>query len=135
MTDLEKAKSLLVGDTTCVLVKGEEIITSNKNGIRPMMEFIKENLNLKGFSVADKIVGKAAAMLFRKAEIKEVYAEVLSVSALQFLEEAKIKVTYKTLTDKIINRTKTGMCPMEETVLKIEDFEEGYLALKNKIGM
>lgn len=135
MTDLEKAKSLLVGDITCVLVKGEEIITSNKTGIRPMMEFIKENLNLKGFSVADKIVGKAVAMLFRKAEIKEVYAEVLSVSALQFLEEAKIKVTYKTLTDKIINRTKTGMCPMEETVLNIENFEEGYLALKNKIGM
>ena len=135
MTDLEKAKALLVGDTTCVLVKGEEIITSNKTGIRPMMEFIKENLNLKGFSVADKIVGKAAAMLFRKAEIKEVYAEVLSVSAWQFLEEAKIKVTYKTLTDKIINRTKTGMCPMEETVLNIKDFEEGYLALKNKIGM
>lgn len=135
MTDLEKAKSLLVGDITCVLVKGEEIITSNKTGIRPMMEFIKENLNLKGFSVADKIVGKAAAMLFRKAEIKEVYAEVLSVSALQFLEEAKIKVTYKTLTDKIINRTKTGMCPMEETVLNIENFEEGFLALKNKIGM
>ena len=41
-------------------------------------------------------------------------------------------MTYNVLTDKIINRAKTGICPMEATVLNIEDFEKGYLALREK---
>ena len=133
MTDIEKAKSLLKDDKTCVLVKGDKILISNETGIKPMMKYISEGINLNGFSVADKIVGKAAAMLFRKAGIKEVFAEVLSESALSFLNREKIKFTHDTLTEKIINRDKTGICPMEETVLNIDDFEKGYQALKEKI--
>ena len=132
MTDIEKAKSLLKDDKTCVLVKGDKILISNETGIKPMMKYISKGINLNGFSVADKIVGKAAAMLFRKAG-KEVFAEVLSESALSFLNREKIKVTYNTLTEKIINRDKTGICPMEETVLNVDDFEKGYQALKEKI--
>lgn len=135
MTDIDKAKSLLTGDNTCVVVKGKNVLISQMTGIRPMMEYIKEGKDLKGFSVADKIVGKAVAMLFRKAGIKEVYAEVLSESALKFLKRENVKVTYNVLTDKIINRAKTGICPMEATVLNIEDFEKGYLALREKTGI
>ncbi len=43
--------------------------------------------------------------------------------------------TYKILTDKIINRSGTGICPMEETVSNIEDCEQGYVALKEKLGL
>ena len=133
MKDIEKANSLLKDDKTCVLVKGDKILISNETGIKPMMKYISEGINLNGFSVADKIVGKAVAMLFRKVGIKEVFAEVLSESALSFFNREKIKVTYNTLTEKIINRDKTGICPMEEIVLNIDDFEKGYQALKEKI--
>ena len=34
----------------------------------------------------------------------------------------------------IINRTRTGMCPMEETVLGIEEAEAAYEALKLKLA-
>ncbi len=133
MTDLLRAKSLLVGDKTCVLVKGEKTYFSTKSGIAPMMGFISDGLDLKGFSVADKIVGKAAAMLFCLAKISCVYAAVLSKSALQVLQENNIKVEYNTLVDKIINRAGTGICPMEEAVANKTDFEAAYEKLKQKL--
>ncbi len=133
MTDLQKAKSLLVDDKTCVLVKGEKIYTSNKSGIAPMMEFLAQGLNLKGFSAADKIVGKAAAMLFSLAKISALHAVVLSKPALDVLQKHKIKVSYDTLTENIINRAGTGICPMEETVKDETDLQKAYEKLCEKI--
>ena len=123
---------LLTGKTTCVLSNGTTILKSEYSGIRPMLEWISEGRELKGFAVADKIVGKAAAMLFVKAKLASVYAEVLSVPGKKYLEAHGIPVTYGTLTDRIINRKGDGLCPMEQTVLNIDDAEEGYLALKAK---
>ncbi len=133
MNNLEIAKSKLVGDNTCVLVKDETIYVSTKTGISPMMEYIEENLDLHGFSVADRIVGKAAAMLFVKAGIVEVFSKVISKPAVEFLNKHGIKVSFDTLTERIINRAGTGLCPMEETVKDVEDFEKGYKLLKAKI--
>lgn len=134
MNNLVKAKSLLVGDKTCALVKENLVYTSTKKGISPMLDFINQGVNLNGFSVADRIVGKAAAMLFCYAGIEEVHAVVLSQSGLNFLTSKGIKVTYDKLVDNIINRTNTGLCPMEQTVKDIDDLELALEALKNKVA-
>lgn len=131
--DIEKAKLELNRDRTIVLVKRKTMYFSQKKGISPMLDFLTEEIDLKGFSVADKIVGKAAAMLFVKVGIKEVYAEVLSCAGKMYLENNHVPVSWNTLTEKIINREGTGMCPMEETVLSISDPEEAYAALKRKV--
>lgn len=77
MTDLELAKRNLAGHTIC-LCKDGKLLTSNKRGISPMMDFIEEGRDVTGYSVADKIVGKAAAFLFVLAGVTGVYAEVVS---------------------------------------------------------
>lgn len=64
MTDLELAKRNLAGHTIC-LCKDGKLLTSDKRGISPMMDFIEEGRDVTGYSVADKIVGKAAAFSFR----------------------------------------------------------------------
>lgn len=133
MTDLEKAKSLLTRDLTCVLVKGEEVITSDKSGIAPIMELIESGKDLNGFSVADRIVGKAAAMLFKKVGISEVFAVVISEPAKEYLKKNGLNFEFSISTNYIMNRTETGMCPMEETVKTIENFEDAYIALKEKL--
>lgn len=98
-----------------------------------MMEWLGEGRDLHGFSVADLVVGKAAAMLFVRAGIAEVFARVISRSGKDYLERHGIPVAYETLTDSIRNRAGTGICPMEQTVLAIDDPEEGYLALARRI--
>ncbi len=134
MTDLIKAKQLLAENLTCVLVKGDEVITSTKSGIAPVLGLIEEGVNLEGFSVADKIVGKAAAMLFVKAKIKSVFAQVLSEEGEKFLKSNGIDVEFDKKVQFIINRAGNGICPMEATVKDVDDFEEGFLALKNKVA-
>lgn len=133
MNNLERAKSKLVGDNTCVLVKDETVYVSTKTGITPMMEFIAEGVDLKGFSVADRIVGKAAAMLFVKAGIVEVFSKVISEPAVEFLKKHGVEVSFDTLTERIINRAGTGLCPMEETVKDVSGVEQGYELLKAKV--
>lgn len=134
MTDLERAKLELVGDKTCVLVKGNSIYSSTMTGISPMIDFIDRKIDLIGFSVVDKIVGKAVAMLFILKGIKSVYAEVISKSALDFLKSNGVNVKYATLTERIINRKGDRLCPMESTVLNIDDCNLAYIKLKEKLN-
>lgn len=125
-------KTLLKGKTTCVLVKGECVFTSESTGIRPMLDWIGEGRDLRGFEAADRIVGKAAATLFVYAGVKNVYAEVLSEPGRRYLEENGIAVRWEALTERIVNRRGDGLCPMEETVMDIIDASEAYRALKAK---
>lgn len=130
MNDLKIARERLKDHTICLYRAGVEY-TSDLRGIAPMMGYL-ETVDLSGFSVADKVVGKAAAMLFLKAGIKAVYAVTLSESAKELLERHGVPVEYQALTDRIINRAGTDTCPMEKTVLSCDDIKEGYRLLKNK---
>lgn len=132
MTDLEIAKANLEGHSIC-LCKDGKIITDDGRGISPMMRFIHERRDLSGYSVADIIVGKAAAMLFVKAGIASVYGKVTSTAARDYLQQYQIPCTWDALTEKIINRKGDDICPMEKTVAGLNDAEEGYLALKAKL--
>ena len=131
MTDIEIAKENLAGYSICLCRDGE-IIADDGRGISPMMRFINEGRDLSGYSVADIIVGKAAAMLFVKAGIKEVYGRVTSIDGRNYLIRHNIPCSWDTLTENIINRKGDDICPMEKTVAEIEDAEQGYLALKRK---
>ncbi len=51
-----------------------------------MMKFIGMGKDLKGYSAADMIVGKAASMLFVKAGICAVHGKVMSEAASEYLE-------------------------------------------------
>ena len=131
MTDLENARRLLEGHTLA-LCKGGDVILSDKRGIAPMLELNDSGKDLRGYSAADVVVGKAAAILFSKAGIAAVYAKTLSRPALKYLETQKIPVFYDTLADNIINRDKTDICPMEKAVLATDDEEKAVELLKEK---
>lgn len=97
-----------------------------------MMTFIADGSNLNGYSVADTVVGKAAALLFVKCGIKNVFAKVLSESGKRALEKFGVCYEYETLTPKIVNRAGTDICPMEKAVINTENAEEAYVLLKKK---
>ena len=131
MNDLQIAKNNLIGHTIC-LCKDGKCLYSEKKGIGPMMNFIETNTNLEGYCVADVIVGKAVAMLFVRSGIIKVYAKTLSKSGKAILEKYGIPFEYDELTEQIINRTGTDICPMEKAVLNTEDLDEAYLLLKKQ---
>ena len=135
MNDLEKAKEVLGGNEySCVLYKGEVNYTSMQRGIAPLVQWIEEKKDLAGFSAADRIVGKAAAMLYILLGVKAVYAPVMSEKAYEVLSGRGIRAAYDTLVPAIINREGTGSCPMELTVADIGDPAQAFTALKKKIA-
>ncbi|MDE5862613.1 MAG: DUF1893 domain-containing protein [Ruminococcus sp.] len=117
MKNLEKAKKLLEeGGYTFVAVSRNETITSTERGVIPLLDVIENRKNLKGFSVADKVTGKAGAFLYTVIRPDELFTDVISKPALEVFEENNINVEYNTLTKAIRNRTDTGFCPMETAV-------------------
>ena len=131
MTDLELAKNNLVGHAVC-FAKDGKIIVLDGRGVAPLLKIIDEKC-LDGFSVADRVVGKAAAMLFAKMGIKAVCGKVMSKAGKSYLESKHIVCECESLVDKIINRAGTDICPMEKTVQDVFDEDEAYLLLARKV--
>lgn len=120
--DLQRAKAMLQEkQLTCVLCKGEAVYESTRRGVAPLMGFWQQRINLKDFSAADKVVGKATALLYCLLEVKAVYANVISSPALDILLTHGILVQYDRLVDAIKNRAGDGFCPMETATLAIDD--------------
>ena len=134
--DFQKAKEEYnSGKYTLVICKDEDIIKSDVTGIRPVMTLIDSKKDYKGYSAADKIVGRAAAFLYTLLQVKNLYGETMSKGAVEILKNAGIYYEYKTLTDYIENRQKTGMCPMDEAVKDIDNPKDAYEAIRNKIKL
>lgn len=132
--DLLKAKDILLkNECTCVLVKGDAGYTSDRRGVAPLLNWIEQGIDLQGYSAADKVVGRGAAMLYILMGIQSLYAGVLSKEAEDALKQANIDVYSEVTVPRIQNRTKTGYCPMEEAVLGITDPEEALAAIQKKL--
>lgn len=131
MNPLERAKGLLhSSDYTCILCDCDRVLTSKKKGIAPLLERCEDSSELAGMEVADRIVGKAAAMLLTLFRVKAVYGEVMSEAALKLLTAHGIEAQYGTLVPMITNRKGDGICPMEQTVAELEDPAAAPAALR-----
>ena len=134
MLDLEKARSLLEKENyTCVICRGDDVITDRRRGIRPLMELLESGKDLHGYSAADKVVGKAAAFLYCLLGVKALHAGVLSVPARDVLVSAGISVEWGSLVPAIRNRAGDGFCPMETTVWDLTDPALAPDAIRNAL--
>lgn len=131
MTVIEKLQNKF---TLLVEKNGGIIFSSSKKGIVPLLELLDKNPDLKGAAAIDKIVGKAAALLYSLTEISEVNAGTMSVAACEILGNNNIRYTFECLTNKIINRRGDGLCPMEQAVKDIDSPEAALEAVKKKLS-
>lgn len=122
------------GQHSLVVFNGDIQIFDGR-GVTDLYVLLKEKSKfLHGAFLADKVVGKAAAALMVLAGVKEVYADVISVPALDLLIENKVHIRYGTVVPHVINRSGTGWCPLEircqncltplECLNQIEEFIE-----------
>lgn len=118
---------------TCAIAKGETLFTSKARGIRPLLDLIEVGRDVRGGSAADRIVGKAAALLYAHMGIAQLYAGVLGEKGLAVLRKKNISVRYGVLTPRIINREGTDICPMERAAEDISDPERAYTVLKARV--
>jgi hypothetical protein len=128
-------KELAAGKYVCVLCRDSEVIfSSEKRGVRPLLHMLDCGFNAAGASVADKVIGKAAAHFLILLGVKEVYSPVMSVAARKMLEDSGVTATADQYVSHIINNTGDGICPVEEAVGDIEDHRKAVAAVKAKIA-
>jgi len=131
--DLEKAISLLGEEYTCVLCRGEAVLTTTARGVRPLLQWLDGGVE-RGFSAADRVVGRGAAFLYRLLGVKAVYARVMSEPAVRVLEEGGIAALPDRVVPGIVNRTGDGPCPFEAAVLEIREPQEALRAIREKMA-
>lgn len=132
--NLDKAVELLQkGEYTCVICKDDSIFTSFERGIKPLVEWYESSTDLTGASAADKVVGKAAAMMYVLMGVKSVYSYVMSKTAIETFDIYGVEWSCDMTADHIRNRTNTGSCPMEQAVLLCADPATSYGSIKEKL--
>lgn len=134
MIDLEHAKQALDSGCTCTACQGDVIYRSVDRGVKPLLRFLDDGVDLMGFSAADKAVGSAAAMLYCLLGVRRVYGKIMSVSAVKILRNQGIETSWGVLTENILNRSKTGLCPMETALMGMEDPEEGLVVIRSTLA-
>ena len=132
--DVENARNILLTQGyTCVICQKDTVYTTNLRGVKPLVQWLESGTKLHGFSAADKVVGKATAFLYCLLQVKEVFAQVMSKSAMAILQSHGITASCDTPVEHIINRKGDGICPFEATVMDITDPEAARVAILAKM--
>lgn len=132
MTNLELAKiTYQTNQYTFVIVRaGKVIATGTRDGISELLEVIvMRGETLKGAALADKIVGKAVAMVAAYAGISAVYTPLGSQVAEKTLHKHNIEFQADRVVPFIQNKRGDGLCPMEQLALPLDDPSEAVQAL------
>lgn len=132
--DVELAKlKLKKEDLSLVIVKnGEVIFETKKAGISGLLQAIEKlDKKLSASSVADKVVGVAAAMLCVYAGVVSVFALTVSEGGTRVLEDNNVTFTFEKKVSSILNRTKSDVCPFEKRAMTSGSPDEAYVNLRS----
>ena len=121
--DLQMAIRLLEeSNDTFVAVRDETaVFRSSDKGVSPVFRAKAENQSLDGAAVADRVIGRAMALLLAGEGARLVYGQTMSAPAREFLEEQAMFGGARREVPVIVNRTEDGLCPLEKATLEICD--------------
>jgi len=123
------------GNSLMIYRNGELIFESSLKGIRPHLKAINElGSRLEGSLMVDKILGRAAAFLMIYGRAGEAIAAVLSTPGRRVLEKYNLKFSYAEEVPHIKMENGVIYCPFERMVQGIDDPDEAYRAIVEKMN-
>ncbi len=134
MRDLELAEHMLKQKNLDLVIarNGRIIFENGLLGIRGLLHAIEKlGKEFIGSSVADRIVGRAAAMLCVYSKAASVFAVMISEEGIKVLEENKLFYRFENRVPNILNQEGTDICPFEKLVMELTRPEEAYKKLKS----
>jgi len=115
---------------------GRELWRSSASGIRPLaVAILTLGEELRGAKAYDKVVGLASAKLLVYAGVVEAEADVASVPAARFAQQAGLALRAVVTTPRILNREQAGLCPMETLALEVQPPEVFFQAVLTVLGL
>ncbi|MBK5133367.1 DUF1893 domain-containing protein [Candidatus Bathyarchaeota archaeon] len=137
MNDLEIAKNeLKTKDLTLAIVKAGELIFKTKDHkIAGFLNAIEKfGQSLEGSSIADRVVGKAIALLCVYVNVKAIYAKVISAKAKKVLEQNQISHEWTSIVNEILDSETNQVCPFEMKAKSLSDPKDTYFELRNLLN-
>lgn len=133
---MDRLKAMLMGDCLGVVRSANgDLKTFRRRGVADLMNLSENNPRfLHGASVADKVIGRGAALLLVRGRVAQVYARVISTGALLVLQRAGVAVVFDNEVPFIVNRRGDGQCPVETLTSDTDDPDEAYQRIKNFIN-
>jgi hypothetical protein len=134
-TDLNLAKKRLIQkNLSLVIVKdGKVLFEIESHGIGDLLKAVNRlGNNMRATSVADRIVGRAAALLFVFSSVRAVFAVTASDGGIEVLESNNVFCEYENRVKNVLNLKKTDVCPFEKLVAKLSSPEKAYAVLKTQ---
>lgn len=126
------------GRCSCVVVQGGQIVWQGEGrGVAPIKRLYESEDGkklLKGAFLADKLLGKAAAMLLVLGGVAAAYGLTVSEAAYEYLQVHGVPCGCGRLVPYVKNREGSGLCPLEQAVLMIDDPKAGYAAIVGTIA-
>ncbi len=133
MSDLNLAKTMLYEEnlTLAIVKNGTVLFKTNSHRISGFLVAIEKlGTRLEHASLADRIAGKAIALLCVYVGVNNVYAEVLSRKAKALFEEYGILCEWKEIVDNIMNFNRNSVCPFEKVATDISNPEKAFAEFK-----
>ncbi len=126
--DLNRAKQQLITQNhSLVLVKDDNILfTGKRSGILDLWNVYENQPDLLvKTAAADRVIGKAAAIVMAAGDISACYSQVMSGGAEKIFRQQEI--IYETdMKVQAIKKPDTGeLCPLEKITNDIDDLEQG----------
>jgi hypothetical protein len=134
-TDLELAKQRLSQENLSLVIakEGRVLFETQARGISGLLDAIKKiGKNIRASSVADRIVGRAAALLLIYSGVVAVFAVTVSNSGIEVLKDHSITHEFEKQVPYILNCERADVCPFEKLVAKVSDPKDAYEALKTR---
>ncbi|MFN8472303.1 MAG: DUF1893 domain-containing protein [Anaerolineae bacterium] len=110
--------------------EGEILWASAQPGVTSLLSAAAGERSIEGAALADRVVGRAAALVASDARLAAVYGVVMSEGALAQLTSAGIAASYGSLVPRILNRPQTDLCPLEKLTQNIDTPSEAVAALQ-----
>lgn len=105
---------------SCVIADegGHIVFYDEATGIGPLYRAYKEKVMAPNGFLYDKVIGRAAAFFVCETKVRTVFTPLLSRTAQGLLKH--LEVEYDQLSDYILNRDGTDMCPMEKLSMEAQ---------------
>jgi tripeptide aminopeptidase len=126
MTESEQLVQTTIGSggaTLCAADGGELVYRLTGRGISALLTAVEEErvVSHGPLDWGDKLVGRAAALLFILVRPRSIFALTMSMGAQDVLRAAGIPFTCDAVILDVLNGTGTGPCPMEAAVSGIDE--------------
>ena len=135
--DMNAAKEILSkkGSSIVVIKNGNVLAEKKGEGITPILQIIDElKENMRDAVVGDRALGKATSLLCVNSKVKGVYSPQGTKTAIAILIVSGVTTQVDMLVPYIKNKKSENICPFEEMLKGINDPQEAYCLLKQKVN-